>query len=675
MDLEHRSRVVIESVSPAIDAGQFAIKRVAGERVRVEADAFTDGHDVVSVRLFHRHASSPAWTETPMAPLGNDRWAASFAVTAIGRYCYTVRAQIDRFATWARDTQAKARDGQDVSLEVAMGQEMLRRAARGLDARGPDAPGPVETDAEFLRMRAEALATVESPDDLSAWLADDRLAALMHALVDEASSTVYGRELPVVADVPKARFSTWYELFPRSFGPAAAPGEERRHGTFKDVQTQLPRIAGMGFDVLYLPPIHPVGATFRKGMNNAVTAAPGDVGSPWGIGGPEGGHKAVHPELGTLEDFRALVEAATGYGMDVALDIAFQCSPDHPYVKEHPEWFRHRPDGTIQYAENPPKKYQDIYPFDFENEDWRGLWEELRDVFLFWIGQGVMVFRVDNPHTKPFPFWEWLITTIKQDHPEVIFLAEAFTRPRVMYRLAKLGFTQSYTYFAWRNSKQELTDYLTELTQTPVYEFFRPNLWPNTPDILTEYLQAGGRPAFTARLVLAATLGASYGIYGLAFELLEHTPREHGSEEYLHSEKYELRQWELDRPGDLTELITQINAVRRDSPALQSNGSLRFHHVDNEHIICYSKRAGEDVVLVLVNLDPRWKQSAFTSLNLWHLGLVEDEPFEVHDLLSEQRYLWHGPRNYVELDPAVAQAHVFRLRAKLPAEHTFDPHA
>ncbi len=653
------SRVVIEGVTPQVDAGRFAIKRVLGEHVRVEADAFTDGHDMVSVGLLYRHETCPDWTEVPMSALGNDRWAASFVVERLGRYFYTVRAQIDRFQTWAHNTLAKARDGQDIAVDLAMGGDIVRRSADGL----------AREDSAYLRASADALSLAHTADELMEWLNDHRLSALMDASVDEASCITYDRELSVVADAPKARFSSWYELFPRSFGP---PGH---HGTFMDLQSQLPRIAAMGFDVLYLPPVHPIGATFRKGKNNVVAMEPGDVGSPWAIGSLEGGHKSVHRELGTLEDFQGLVLAAKELGMDVALDIAFQCSPDHPYVREHPEWFYHRPDGTIQYAENPPKKYQDIYPLNFECEGWQGLWQELLDVFLFWIGQGVHLFRVDNPHTKPFSFWEWLIGSVKREYPDIIFLSEAFTRPKVMYRLAKLGFTQSYTYFAWRNTKHELTEYLTELTRTDVGEFFRPNLWPNTPDILTEYLQVGGRPAFVARLVLAATLAANYGIYGPAFELLEATPREPMSEEYLHSEKYEIRQWDLDRPGNLTALISRVNAIRRENPALQANGSLVFHVFDNDQIICYSKRSGDDVILVFVNLDPHWKQSGFTNLVLWQLGLVEYEPFEVHDLLNDHRYLWHGPRNYVELDPAITQAHIFRLRSRLPSEHTFDPQA
>jgi starch synthase (maltosyl-transferring) len=430
----------------------------------------------------------------------------------------------------------------------------------------------------------------------------------------------------------------------------------------------------MGFDVLYLPPIHPIGMTQRKGKNNSLTPTPEDTGVPWAIGSKEGGHKSVNPELGTLEDFRHFVAKAREYGIDIALDIAFQCSPDHPYVREHPEWFRKRPDGTIQYAENPPKRYEDIYPFDFETEDWPGLWEELKSIFLFWAEQAVHIFRVDNPHTKTFPFWEWVIAEVKRDYPDAIFLSEAFTRPKVMYRLAKLGFTQSYTYFAWRNTKWDLTQYFTELTKTEVREFFRPNLWPNTPDILTEYLQTGGRPAFMARLVLAATLGANYGIYGPAFELCENRPREHGSEEYLDSEKYQIRHWDIDDRNSLKEIIAVVNRIRRDNPALQSDWSLLFHPTDNEQLICYSKQTEDlsNIILVVVNVDPYHTHSGWVDLSSQQLGLGQDEAFRVHDLLINARYLWQGHRNYVELNPHSIPAHIFRVNRRVRSERDFD---
>jgi starch synthase (maltosyl-transferring) len=430
----------------------------------------------------------------------------------------------------------------------------------------------------------------------------------------------------------------------------------------------------MGFDVLYLPPIHPIGHSFRKGPNNTVDSKPGDPGSPWAIGAAEGGHKSIHPELGTLDDFRHLVNAAAEHGIEMALDIAFQTSPDHPYVREHPEWFRWRPDNTVQYAENPPKKYQDIYPFDFETEAWPELWAELRDVFRFWIEQGVRIFRVDNPHTKPFAFWEWVIRTLKDEHPELIFLAEAFTRPKVMYRLAKLGFTQSYTYFAWRNAAWEIREYFEELTKPPVSDFFRPNLWPNTPDILNEYLQTGRRPAFIVRLILAATLGASYGIYGPAFELLEHVPVEPGREEYLNSEKYQLRQWDLERPDSLRDLIAEVNKIRAENPELHQNQTLRFHAIDNPTMIAYSKSDADrqNVMLTVVNLDPYHTHSGWIELDLDALNVDETRPFQVHDLLTGDRHLWSGRHNFVQLSPDALPAHVFKIRRHLLTEHDFD---
>jgi len=460
----------------------------------------------------------------------------------------------------------------------------------------------------------------------------------------------FHRELRVTVDPVKARFSTWYEMFPRSTG------------TFNDCAGLLPEIKEMGFDVLYFPPIHPIGTSFRKGKNNSPKAEPGDPGSPWGIGGKEGGHKAVHPELGTLDEFRRLLETAREGGIDIALDLAYQCSPDHPYACEHLEWFHHRPDGTIQYAENPPKKYEDIYPFAFDSPRWRSLWEELKSIVEFWIEQGVRIFRVDNPHTKPFDFWEWMIRDLKRKHPDLIFLAEAFARPNLMYRLAKLGFTQSYTYFTWRNSKNELTEYFTELTQTEVKEFFRPNLWPNTPDILHEYLQHGGRPAFMARLVLAATLGSNYGIYGPAYELCENVPRGPGSEEYLNSEKYEVKARDLHDPASLRPFISRVNAIRKENLALQSNESLRFHSIENDQLIAYSKQTpdAKNLIVTIVNLDSFWKQSGFIELPLETLGIDGRRPYRMTDLLTGLSYTWQGPRNYIELEPHSMPAHILR---------------
>lgn len=580
-----------------------------------------------------------------MEPLGNDRWRGGFDLPRLGMYRFTIEAWVDPFATWQRKLRARVDAGQDVALELRVGASILRGLARNAPTDGQKGLRHAADSLEAGGPRAVQAATEET------------LARLAASYPDRSRSVRYEREIPVRVDRDRARFSTWYEMFPRSCSPD--PG---RLGTFADVEARLPYVAGMGFDVLYLPPIHPIGRSRRKGRNNAVEARPGDPGSPWAIGSAEGGHKAVRPELGTLDDFRRLITKARERGLEVALDLAFQCSADHPYLKEHPEWFRRRRDGTIQHAENPPKKYEDIYPFDFGTPDWRGLWEELKSIVRFWMDQGVRIFRVDNPHTKPFPFWEELLTEAKAEHPDVLFLSEAFTRPKIMYHLARLGFDQSYTYFAWRNLRAEIEAYFMELTQPPVREFFRPSLWPNTPDILTEYLQTGGRPAFIVRFVLAATLGASYGIYGPAFELMEHRPREKGSEEYLDSEKYEIKDWDLDRPDSLRGVIATVNRARRENAALQQDWTLRFHRTDNDRLLCYSKSAGDNVVLVVVNLDPRWTQSGWTDLDLDALRASPDAPFEVHDLLTDMGYTWKGPRNYVKLDPDKMPAHLFRVR-------------
>jgi len=653
-----RKRVVIEGVKPEIDDGQFPIKRVLGETIVVEADVMTDGHDLLSCVLQYRRKDDSAWTSAPMKPLVNDRWRGEFTVRELGRYQYTVTAWVDHFKSWRHDLSRRVQQ-EDIAIALRAGAEMLARASAQATAE----------DAAWLKARARAL---ESDQELGYRVhlaVSEELAALMERYPDNRLATAHDHILEVVVDDERARFSTWYEMFPRSYSPT--PGQ---HGTFKDVEAQLPRIADMGFDVIYFPPIHPIGRINRKGKNNTLTPEPDDVGSPWAIGAREGGHKAVHPALGALEDFRALVAKAKDYGIEIALDIAFQCAPDHPYVKAHPEWFRWRPDGTVQYAENPPKKYQDIYPFNFETEDWQALWTELKSIFEFWIEQGVRIFRVDNPHTKSFAMWEWLIGEVKAKQPNAIFLAEAFTRPKVMHRLAKLGYTQSYTYFTWRNTKPELIEYLTELTQTEGQEYFRPNFWPNTPDILNEYLQYGGRAGAIVRLVLAATLCSNYGIYGPAFELMENTPLKPGSEEYLDSEKYEIKRWNVNRPDSLRELIGLINRIRRRNPALQQNANLHFHPVNNEEIICFSKHTDDlsDIILVVVNLDPHHTQSGWVNLSLAALGLESGQSFQVHDLLSQAHYLWHGTRNFVELNPHILPTHIFRLHRRTHTERDFD---
>ena len=653
-----RRRVVIEDVAPCVDGGRFPIKRTAGERVVVEANVFSDGHDAIACALCYRRDGNELWSETSMRPLGNDRWQGSFVVDEIGGYRYSVIAWVDPFLSWQRDLTKRIEADQDLRVPFQIGARLVQAASER--ARGADAARLVRVAQLFGEANEAAAGQTAVGAELS---------ALMARYPDRRFATTYEPELSVTVERELARFSAWYEFFPRS-----CTGDPAKPGRLSDCEPRLKAAAAMGFDIVYLPPVHPIGKTHRKGKNNAEKAGPGDVGSPWAIGAAEGGHCAMHPDLGTLDDFQAFVASAKKHGLEVALDVAFQCSPDHPYVREHPEWFLKRPDGTVQYAENPPKKYQDIFPVYFETEARESLWEELTGVVFFWIAHGVRIFRVDNPHTKPFAFWEYLIARVRQRHPDVIFLSEAFTRPAVMYRLAKLGFSQSYTYFTWRNTKWELTQYFTELTQTPVREFFRPNLWPNTPDILHEYLQVGGRPAFMTRLALAATLGANYGIYGPAFELSEQRAREPGSEEYLDSEKYQIRVWPVDRPDNLRDFIARVNRIRRGNRALQHDWSLRFHHVDNDMLLCYSKCTDDrsNVMLMVVNLDPHHMQSGWISLPLHDLGLDTKQPYQAHDLLSDARYLWSGERNYVELNPHVVPAHIFRLRRRMRSERDFD---
>ncbi|MDX1661744.1 MAG: alpha-1,4-glucan--maltose-1-phosphate maltosyltransferase [Gemmatimonadota bacterium] len=677
-----RRRAVVEGLSPRVDEGRYPAKRIAGEEVVVEADAFTDGHDAIRVLLLWRRADEEAWREIEMSPLGNDRWRAAFPADDLGMHEFTVEAWVDAFLTWRRDLVQRVEAEQDLAVPLEVGAGLVEEAAERAESSAAPDDSAIDPagDAERLRDWAERLrdwadgpVPAGSPgtgDDATAPhpALDDELAELASRWPDRARATRHDPVLSVWADRPRARFSAWYEFFPRSTGPGT------EHGTFEDAKAMLEYVVDLGFDVVYLPPIHPIGREKRKGPNNALRAGPRDPGSPWAIGAEEGGHTAVHPDLGTLEDFRDFRATAEKLGLEIALDVAFQCAPDHPWVEEHPEWFRTRPDGTVQYAENPPKKYEDIYPFDFETDAWESLWEALKGIFDFWIDEGVKIFRVDNPHTKAFPFWEWAIAEIRDEHPDVIFLAEAFTRPRVMHRLAKLGFTQSYTYFAWRNAKEEIEEYAREVSTPPVSDFFRPNFWPNTPDILTEALQTGGRGAFMARLVLAATLSSSYGIYGPAFELMESEPRHAGSEEYLDSEKYEIRDFDLDRADSLADFLQRVNAIRRANRALQTTRGLVFHPVDNDRLTAYSKVADEggNAILTVVNLDPHHRQSGWVDLDLEALGLEPDESYQVHDLLGGARYVWHGGRNYVELDPAVLPAHVFRVERRVRSERDFD---
>ena len=645
LDPTQLRRVVVESIHPEIDGGRFPIKRVAGEAVVVSVDVHADGHDVLAAVLLYRRAGRSAWQETRMETLGNDRWRAQFVVDAIGEYEYTVEGWVDRFETWRHELSKKFGAGQDVSSELVEGAAVVGRVH--------EAAGAALADTSVPAGQRVAHALSES------------LREEMRRRPERGLATRYDRVLRVTVEPERARFGAWYEMFPRSAGT-----DPSRSATFDEAAERLPYISSMGFDVLYLPPIHPIGRSFRKGPNNSLTAGPNDPGSPWAIGSDEGGHDAIEPGLGTLDEFDRFVEAARRHDLEIALDLAYQASPDHPYVETHPEWFRRRPDGTIKYAENPPKKYQDIYPINFESEAWESLWHELKRIIEFWIGHGVKIFRVDNPHTKPYRFWQWVLGEIKRDHPDTIFLSEAFTRPKVMRYLAKSGFSQSYTYFTWRNTSEELTEYFTELTRTDVREYLRPNLFANTPDILHEYLQRGGRPAFQVRLVLAATLGASYGIYS-GFELAENIPVKAGSEEYVDSEKYQIRPRNYEDPHSLAELIRRVNAIRRAHPALQRDRGLRFHQTDNVQFLCYSKRSvdGSDLVLVVVNLDPHHMQHGFIRLPLTEWGLGPDATVEVRDLLWNERYFWRGEWNYVRLDPDARVAHILHVQLpSLPAQ-------
>ena len=657
MEAKERRRVIIENIKPEIDCGRFPIKRILGEKVEVTADIFADGHDALSARLLYKKHAEEKWREAPMRFVENDRWRGEFAVGEIGVYHYLIEGWIDPFKTWQRNLKKRFDAAQSLKADFLIGAGYLEEASK----RAPP------EDKEKLLKVAEALKKCEESEEVFSIALSEELSELMAKYL-QGFVVSSQKELTVVVDRAKALFSTWYELFPRSC--ASEPG---KHGTFKDCEKVLPEIAKMGFDILYLPPIHPIGKTNRKGKNNILEVRMDDVGSPWAIGSDESGHKAIHPQLGTLDNFKGLIERARVYGIEIAMDLAYQCSPDHPYVKEHPEWFKWRPDGTIQYAENPPKKYEDIVPFNFETDAWAPLWEELKSIALFWIERGIRVFRVDNPHTKPFAFWEWLILEVKRDYPEVIFFSEAFTRPKVMYRLAKAGFTQSYTYFTWRNTKRELTDYLIELTQKEVKEYFRPNFWPNTPDILPEVLQYGGAPAFMIRFVLAATLSSNYGIYGPAFELCVHEALP-GKEEYFNSEKYEIKRWNWDNAKPLKDFIARVNQIRNENPSLQTTRNLSFYEVDNDSLLFYGKATDDlsNIILVVVNLDPFHTQSGWVKVPLNSLALDSTQPYLVQDLLSDGTYIWQGERNFVEINPRILPASIFRVRKRLKREMDFD---
>lgn len=637
-----RQRVIIAHVSPRIEEGKYAAKAAVHEQIVFSADIFADGHDVLGASVLVKHASERRWTELPMKLIVNDRWEAVLKPGKTGRYQFRFQGWIDHFATWQRNLQKKQEAGQDVAVELLSGAEMAEKAATLANSR----------DKRILSAWANKLKTGETSNAL-----DPAIVQVAGRYRDKGLLTRYPEVLEIEVERKKAAFSTWYELFPRS-----AAEEEGKHGTFRDVKRLLPRIARMGFDVLYFPPIHPIGEKNRKGRNNSLQAGADDPGSPWAIGSRKGGHKAIHPQLGTLRDFRELVREAEKYGIEIALDIAFQCAPDHPYVSRHPQWFKWRPDGSVQYAENPPKKYEDILPLYFESQDWQQLWEELKSVVLYWIDKGVNIFRVDNPHTKALSFWEWMIREVREAHPQVIFLAEAFTRPRIMEQLAKAGFNQSYTYFTWRNTKQELEEYMRELTRTSRRFYFRPNFWPNTPDILPPMLSSGGENAHIVRLVLAATLSSSYGIYGPVYEFGINTPYP-GKEEYADNEKYEIRHWDWERYTRLGELIARINRIRNAHPALQTTWNIEFAETSNEQIICYGKADQEtgDRLIMAVNLDPFHMQGAHVKIPLAALGIPAGRPYLVRDLLSGNRYRWQDEWNYVQLNPNELPAHVFEV--------------
>ncbi len=643
-----RTRVIIEHVKPEINKGQYFIKRIPGERVDVSADIFGDGHDHIRASLFYRHESQKKWTEVFMEEQPNDLWTASFQVEEKGFYHFKIEGWIDHLLHWYDGFKKKQAAGQPMKVELQIGANLLRETAKKLPknkgAGLKDIAGRLEKEGAY----EEAVRLVLSSE----------FAKMMEDSPMKQFETVYDNGLRVRVGWEKELYSSWYELFPRS--TSQEPG---KHGTFKDVERLLPRVQEMGFDVLYFPPIHPIGKLNRKGKNNSVNAGPNEPGSPWAIGSDEGGHKAISPKLGTMEDYKQLLKKAAGMGIDIAFDLAFQCAPDHPYIKEHPEWFLWRPDGTIAYAENPPKKYQDIVPINFETEDWKNLWEELKSVIIFWCEVGVRIFRVDNPHTKPFRFWEWALAEVQKDYPDTIFLAEAFTRPKVMAELAKVGFNQSYTYFTWRNTKKELEEYLTELTQTESREYFRPNFWPNTPDILPYELMNAGSNAFAKRYLLAATLSSNYGMYGPSYEFLENTPNTNGKEEYLNSEKYETRHYDWNHRNRMTSLITKMNRVRKENPALQDTWNIHFTRTDNEHLMSYLKLTedGSNIIWCIASFDVQYKQSGFIEVPKKLLGIDRNVNLKVTDLLTGDVFHWFNEWNYVELNPDNYPAHVLRV--------------
>lgn len=648
--MDGKSRVVIEKVSPEIDGGRFYSKAVLGDSVVVEADIFGDGHDITQAILCYRHEKQKNFREVHFSLPENDRCAVSFIADTKGLYICSIKAWVDHTLTWHHGIKRKIAAGEQVAVELAEGAQLLTQMIEQAS----------KADAKQLKLLAELFLNKKKYDAACLAASEDAIHHYAYKYPLFAAITTYPVELNIYVDRPRAGFSTWYELFPRS-----TSSKEHTHGTFNDVIKLLPRLNEMGFDVLYLPPVHPIGDSYRKGKNNNPKAGSGEPGSPWAIGNADGGHKAILKDLGTLGEFKKLVNEADKYGIEIAMDYALQCAPEHPYVKEHPQWFKWRSDGTVQYAENPPKKYQDVLPIHFETDDWKNLWIELKGILQYWIKQGVKIFRVDNPHTKPFIFWEWIINEIKKEHPDVLFLSEAFTRPKVMQQLAKVGFSQSYTYYTWRTSKAELIEYMTTLTQTEMKNYFRPNFWPNTPDILPYNLQSGLEAVFFTRFFLAATLSSNYGFYGPVFEFMVHDALP-GKEEYYNSEKYEISKWDWSKKTRFTELISKVNQARSTNKALQSTNNIQFCDIANDQLLSYFKQSvgGDNQLLFVVNLDPYHKQDGWVKVPLKEAGLLADQEFTVHDVLTGSQYVWKGEWNYVALDPHVLPFHLFRLEKK-----------
>ncbi|MEM9050868.1 MAG: alpha-1,4-glucan--maltose-1-phosphate maltosyltransferase [Bacteroidota bacterium] len=640
---ELRYRAIIEDVKPSINGGEFAIKRVVGDTVKLTADVFGDGHDIVNAHLLYKHDSEKTWKKVPMSPVVNDLWEVEFEVKKLGFYTYRMDAWVDYALNWQHEIKRKIEDDQHVASELLDGVKYLKTVK-------------AKKHQTYLKEAATAFESKRSYKKAIKIAQSEELKAIFEEYPYQTFVTS-SRDFRVKVDSKKAGFSTWYEFFPRSAGESAT-----KHGTFKDAVKRLPHVAQMGFDVLYFPPIHPIGEKNRKGKNNATDAEPGDVGSPWAIGSELGGHKDIHPELGTMKDFKALVKSARDLGIDVALDFALQCAPDHPYVKENPQWFKWRPDGTVQYAENPPKKYQDIIPINFECEDWENLWEELQSIVFLWIDAGVRIFRVDNPHTKPYRFWKWLIANVHEKYPEIIFLSEAFTRPKVMHQLAKVGFTHSYTYFTWRNSKFELEEYMDELVNTKSREYFRPNFWPNTPDILPYELQQPNEAAFIQRFFLAATLSGNYGMYGPAYENMFYQAVP-GKEEYWDSEKYEIKKHIWDTRGKIKQVIRMVNDARKAHPALQDTLNYKKCAVDNDRVMAYYKgdQDADDHILCVVNMDAYYTQAGWVQVPLADMGISPDENYVVCDLITNASYNWQGEWNFVELNPHGLPFHFFKV--------------